>query len=109
MTEITFHRKTLLATLDAILTQFDLASSDLILETEPSGDRFILVAKRKDLQDVRAFGPCQVKGNPVSVEFDINDLQTAIVDAHQTDEAENVTLLVGDGLWVKDPVSRDEG
>ena len=102
MTEVTFHKKTFLATLDALQMQFDLVGPELVLETEPSGERFIMAAKRKDLTDVRAFGPCEVRGEPISVEFNIDDLRAAILDAHQTDEAEKLTLLVGNGIWVKD-------
>jgi len=110
MTEVTFDKKTFLATLDALQTQFKLMTPTIQLQTELGGTRFQLHAKRMsdhpdrdDMQPVSAFGPCQVKGEPVSVEFDIKDLHAAILDAHQSHEAEKVTLLVGEGVWVKDP------
>ena len=111
MTEVIFDKKTFLATLDALQTQFTLLTPIVQLVTEPSGDRFQLHARRDDStpisegagQEVAAFGPCQVKGEPVSVEFDIKDLHSAILDAHKEHDAEKVTLLVANGVWVKDP------
>jgi hypothetical protein len=97
MTEITFHTKSFLATLDTLASQFDLAGPTLMLETEASGNRFILTAKRKNDNDVRAFGPCTVVGNPVSVEWDRSDLETAIKNG-LTESDEHVTLIIPDGL-----------
>jgi hypothetical protein len=107
MTEVTFNRKTFISTLDAFKTRFELASSIAVLETEPSGERFILSAKRTNGIDVRAFGPCSVKGEPLNVEFDLSDLEKAITDATAT--SDNLTLLIGDGLWVKEALPAEEG
>jgi hypothetical protein len=109
MTEVSFERKSFLGMLDALRTQFELSSPTVVLETEPSGERFSLSARREDNAEVKAFGPCVVKGEPVRVEFDIADLQQAVLDAHDGIESDNVTLLVGDGIWVKDPsTAQDE-
>jgi hypothetical protein len=104
MTEITFNKNAFLATLEAMLTNFELESNSFTLESEPSGDRFILAAKRKDGNDVRAFGPCEVKGDPISVIFDSVALQHSIEETFRTANAEKMTLIVGDGLWVKEPL-----
>ena len=104
MTELTFNKNAFLTTLDAFQTKFELESNNFTLESEASGDRFILSAKRKDGNDVRAFGPCQVKGEPVSVVFDVTDLQRSIQETHKDANVENVTLIVGEGLWVKEPL-----
>jgi hypothetical protein len=104
MTEVTFNKKAFMATLDALQQQFTLASNELTLETEPNGERFILGAKRSDGNEVKAFGPCQVKGAPVHVNFDLKDIELAVLSAHQGAESEDVTFIIGDGLWVKDPV-----
>lgn len=103
MTEVTLNRQSFLTTLETIKTKFELAGPSLVLETEPDGTRFALTAKRRDASDVRAFGPCQVKGTPVSIACDISDLESAIVTACQDVNEENLTLLIGDGIWVKDP------
>ena len=104
MTEVTFNKKAFLGTLEALQTQFTLASHELTLETEPNGQRFILGGKRSDGQEVKAFGPCEVKGQPVHVTFDLKDVELAVISAHEGHSAETVTLLIADGLWVKDPV-----
>ena len=101
MTEITFHRKSFLATIDALANQFDLAGPTFKLETEAAGNRFILTAKRNNASDVHAFGPCTVAGNPISVECDRSDLQTAIEGGHETESGEHVTLTIRNGLLVK--------
>ncbi len=105
MTEITLFKKSFLATLEALRTQFNVIDPTLVLETEPTGDRFSLLAKRSDGQNVQAFGPCEVSGAPVSIQCDMVQLQDAIVAAHENLDEEKVTLLVGDGIWVKDPVT----
>ena len=104
MTELTFNKNAFLATLEAMLTKFELESNSFTLESEPSGERFILAAKRKDGNDVRAFGPCEVKGEPVSIIFDSVDLQRSIEETHRNVNSEKLTLIVGDGLWVKEPL-----
>jgi hypothetical protein len=103
MTEVTFNKKAFLETLHVLQTQFNLVTPAVQLATEPSGERFSLTAKRDDDQNVGAFGPCEVKGDPISVEFDIKDLEAAIIDAHGASDVEKVTLLVANGVWVKDP------
>ena len=105
MTELTFNKNAFLATIDAMLTKFELENNSFSLESEPSGERFILVARRKDGNEVKAFGPCEVKGPPVSVMFDAPELQQSIEDAHRASNSEKVTLIVGDGLWVKEPLT----
>ncbi len=102
MTEVTFDKRTFLATLEALQKQFDLASNELLLETQPDS-RFMLEAKRKDGQDVRAFGPCQVKGEMVSIKCDIKEIEQAVILAHEGIETEKVTFIIGDGIWVKEP------
>jgi hypothetical protein len=106
MTEITFNRKSFIETLDVFQSQFELASPAVVLETEPSGDRFILTAKRKDAPEVKAFGPCSVKGEPLNVEFDIQDLRRAVAEASTT--GDDLTLLIGDGLWVKEAATEED-
>ena len=129
MTEITLPKKSFLATLDAFQTQFQLASPTILLETEPAGDRFMMVAQRvanpvlpqaakpgpssapnlgpalapAETIEVRAFGPCQTAGEPVSVEFDISQLQGAINQAYKSSQADSITLVVSDGVSVKTP------
>src|SRR5665213_3394232 len=103
MTEVTLNKRSFLTTLDTIKTRFELAWPSLVLETEPDGTRFSLTAKRANAADVRAFGPCEVKGSPISIACDISDLESAILNAHQDLNEENLTLLIGDGIWVKDP------
>ncbi|GEM_PF-3115159 len=105
MTEITFHKKSFLATIEAFKTQFNVVDTTLQLETEANGERFSLLAKRSTGQNVQAFGPCEVKGEPVSIQCDMLDLEQAIVSAHERLNEEKITLLVGDGLWVKDPAT----
>jgi hypothetical protein len=105
MTELTFNKNAFLETIEAILTKFELESNSFTLESEPSGDKFILTAKRKDGTDVKAFGGCTVKGEPVSVMFDATELQRSIQETLQNSTAENVTLIVGDGIWVKEPLT----
>jgi hypothetical protein len=106
MTEITFNKKAFLETLTALETQFKLSSNDLLLETEENGQRFVLEAKRSDGPEVRAFGPCQVKGEPVKVNFDLKEVENAVRSAHEGADSDSVTLLIGDGLWVKDPIDQ---
>lgn len=108
MTEVTFDKRSFLATLEALQKQFDLASNELLLETESAGEdasatRFMLEAKRKDGQDVRAFGPCSVKGEMVSIKCDLKEVEQAVILAHEGIEAEKVTFIIGDGIWVKEP------
>ncbi|MDP4201021.1 MAG: hypothetical protein Q8922_15615 [Bacteroidota bacterium] len=102
MTEVTFDKRTFLATLEAFQKQFTLASTDALLETT-SADRFMLEVKRSDNQDVRAFGPCEVKGEMVHISFDFKEVEQAVISAHEGIEAAKVTLIVGDGIWVKEP------
>ena len=104
MTELTFNKNAFLTTLETFQTKFELESNNFTLESEASGDRFILSAKRKDGNDIRAFGPCQVKGNPISVAFDVLDLQRSIQETHKAANVENLTLIVGDSLRVKEPL-----
>ena|SRR5436309_15797482 len=104
MTEITFNKNAFLATLEAMLTKFELASNSFTLESPASGDQFILTAIRKDGPEVKAFGPCEVRGEPISIRFDGPELQESIAKTHKGSNAENVTLIVGDGLWVKEPL-----
>ena len=103
MTEVTLSKRGLLGTFEALQTQMTLATNELTLETEPNGERFILSGKRSDGNDVKAFGPCKVKGEPVHVNFDLKDVELAVLSAHQGTESEDVTLIIGEGLWVKDP------
>ena len=120
MTEITLPKKSFLATLDALQTQFQLSTTRVHFETETSGNRFILAAKRglepvlgpvaqdappQSAPEVRAFGPCQVVGEPVSVDFDIKELQSAIINAHGLVATESLTLVVADGVTVKRPTA----
>jgi hypothetical protein len=107
MTEVTLNKRSFLATLEAIKTKFVLAGPELVFETEPDGRRFQLTAKRQSADDVRAFGPCEVKGDPISIACNITDLEAAIVNAYQNANEENLTLLIGDGIWVKDPHAAD--
>jgi len=102
MTEVTFDKRTFLATLEALQMQFELTSNELLLETQPDG-RFMLEAKRKDGQDVRAFGSCQTKGEMVNIKFDLKEIEQAVILAHEGIEAEKVTFIIGDGIWVKEP------
>jgi hypothetical protein len=104
MTELTFNKNAFLATIDAILTKFELESNSFTLESEPSGDKFILTAMRKGGVEVKAFGGCTVKGDPISVIFDAPELKRSIEETLQNSNALNVTLIVGDGLWVKEPL-----
>lgn len=106
MTEVTFNKKAFLGTLEALRQQFTLASNELTLETEASGERFILEAKRSDGAEVKAFGPCEVHGEPVRVNFDLTDVENAVLSAHEGDTSESVTLIIGEGLWVKDPLEQ---
>jgi hypothetical protein len=106
MTEVTFNKKAFLETLEVLQKQFTLASNDLMLETEEGGERFILEVKRSDGQEVRAFGPCQVKGEPVKVNFDLTEVESAVKSAHEGANSDSVTLLIGNGLWVKDPADQ---
>ncbi len=116
MTEITLPKKSFLATLDALQTQYQLSTTVVHFETEPAGDRFMLAAKRgiepvvgpvgydapvQQAPEVRAFGPCQVVGDPVSVDFDLKELQTAILKVHSDPKEESVTLVVSAGVSVK--------
>ena len=107
MTEITFDKKSFLKTLDAFLTQFQLRSTTARLETQPAGDRFQLSAVRTNDETVVAFGPCKTHGEMVAIDFDLRDLQGAILEAHAPHAAESVTLIVGEGLFVKDPAPGD--
>jgi hypothetical protein len=102
MTEVTFDKHSFLATLEALQKQFDLASNELLLETT-DGEHFMLEAKRKDGNDVRAFGPCQVKGEMVSIKCDMKEIEQAVILAHEGLEAVKVTFIIGDGIWVKEP------
>src|SRR5579871_3012804 len=104
MTEVTFNKGAFLKMLEALRTQFNLASNEITLETEEGGDRFSVEAVRADGPQVKAFGPCTAKGSPVRVSFDLKDVEAAIISAHEGADAGEVTLIVGDGLWVKDPV-----
>ena len=104
MTELTFNKNAFLTTLETFQTKFELENNSFTLESEPSGDRFILSAKRKDGNDVRAFGPCQVKGEQVAVIFDANELQRSIAEVHGNSNTPNVTLIVGETLSVKEPL-----
>ncbi len=103
MTEVILNKQSFLTTLETIKSRFELAGPSLVLETEPAGNRFALTAKRRDASDVRAFGPCTVKGDPISIACDISELEAAIRNAHADAKEENLTLLIGDGIWVKDP------
>ncbi len=105
MTEVTLNKQSFLTTLETIKTKFELAGPSLVLETEADGTRFALTAKRRDAPDVRAFGPCQVNGSPVSIACDISELEAAIMNAHSDAKEESLTLLIGEGIWVKDPNS----
>lgn len=107
MTEVTLNKQAFLKTLEVIKTQFELASPSLTIETEPDGKRFALTVKRNNAPEVRAFGPCVVKGEPVSIVCDISDLESAIVNAYENANEEDLTLLIGDGIWVKDPHSEE--
>jgi hypothetical protein len=107
MTEVSFNKKAFLATLEALQNQFTLATNDLTLETEPNGERFMLGGVRTDGNEVKAFGPCQVHGEPVHVNFDLKDIESAILSAHEGQDSETVTFIIGDGLWVKDPIQID--
>lgn len=100
MTEIQLNLSTFVNTLEAIRSKFTLASTTVTLETDESGKQFILTARRENAPEVRAFGPCEVKGAPLNVEFDMADLESAIANASVS--GETLTLLVGDGLWVKE-------
>ena len=46
-----------------------------------------------------------VKGEPVSVIFEATELQRSIQETLQNSNVENVTLIVGDGIWVKEPLT----
>ena len=102
MTEVTFHKKSLLETFDALRKQFN-ATPELVIETDANGNRFTLRAMGGTDQIVQAFGPCESIGPAISVQCNMTDLEQAIIDAHLGSDAEMVTLLVGDGVWVKDP------
>jgi len=102
MTEVTFHKKSFLETFDALRKQFD-ATPDIVLETDANGSRFTLRAKGGTHQIVQAFGPCVSIGPAFSVQCNMTDLEQAIVDAHSESDDERVTLIIGDGVWVKDP------
>jgi hypothetical protein len=106
MTEIQFNRSTFVHTLEAIRSKFTLASTTVTLETDEEGTQFVLTARRENAPEVRAFGPCTVNGAPLNVEFDMADLESAIAGA--TIGGETLTLLVGDGLWVKETAAADE-
>jgi hypothetical protein len=114
MTEVTLNKQSFLKTLEVIKTHFEFSSPSLTFETEADGHRFALTAKlivgdqRSNAPDVRAFGPCEVKGNTVSIICDISDLESAIANAYGDAVEENLTLLIGDGIWVKDPHSAEE-
>lgn len=114
MTEVTLNKRSFVATLEAIKTHFEFVSHSLTIETEPDGARFALTAKQAsptmlgtNAPDVRAFGPCEVKGDPVSIVCDISDLESAIINAYKDAIEENLTLLIGDGIWVKEPHSAE--
>ena len=102
MTEVTFHKKSFLETFDALRKQFN-AVPEIVLETDSSGNRFTLRAKGGTDQIVQAFGPCESVGPAFSVQCNMTELEAAIIDAHADSDAEKVTLIVGDGVWVKDP------
>lgn len=108
MTEIQLNKNVFLRTLQALRGQFELATTAIVLETDETGKQFILTAKRENAPDVRAFGPCTVKGEPLNVEFDLVELEAAINSA--SIEGDEMTLLIGDGLWVKEtaPAGSDE-
>jgi hypothetical protein len=106
MTEIQFDRKIFVKTLEAFRTQFQLSKPTVTLQTEESGDRFVLTAIREGASEVKAFGPCRVTGEPVNIEFDMSDLAGAIEAA--TIASDDLTLLVGEGLWVKENAPLDD-
>jgi hypothetical protein len=102
MTEVTFHKKSFLDTFEALRKQFN-ATPDIVIETDVSGSRFTLRAMGGTDQIVQAFGPCESIGPAISVQCNMTDLEQAIIDAHSDSDVEMVTLIVGDGVWVKDP------
>lgn len=106
MSEVTFDFRTFLQAIDAILNQ-PIATTMTQLDTDETGGRFRLVIERKDGQQLNAFGPCKVKGDQVSVHFDLRELQTSILNTHATVDSPEVTIIVGDGMWVKDPTAAE--
>ena len=102
MTEVSFHKKSFLDAFDALRKQFN-AVPDIVLETDASGNRFTLRAKGGTDQIVQAFGPCESIGPAISVQCNMTDLEQAIIEAHSDSYADSVTLIFGDGVWVKDP------
>ena len=103
MTEITLNKDVFLKTIQAFQSQFEVENPEVVLESDPGGERFVLTAKRPNGVPVKAFGPCLIKGDQFSVEFDMKELEQSIEEAFSGSEMTDVTLIIANGIWVKDP------
>lgn len=96
MTEIIFEKSVFIKTLEALTTNFELETPVGLLITEKKDKRFQLALTRVGGLPLQAFGPCEIKGPDVKVNFNVDQLRGQI-NATSVDQ-KNVTLHAGAGM-----------